>query len=507
MSGHHGFSARAPLAIEADYVVVGSGAGGAAAAVILARAGLSVVIVEAGPWRMPDDYPSSMYGCMRDMFASWGATVARGDSLMPVVQARVVGGTTVINSAIVVRTPGDVLALWREQHGLGEVFTEDAVGAAQDRIERELAVATSHDAAVLGRNSELMLGSFGALGMEGEATDRNVAGCQGVNQCLQGCRNRAKRSTNLNWIPEVIERGGTVLSCAPVKRVVLASGRATGVAGRFVHPQTRKAGARFRVQAKKGVILAASATGTAPLLQRSGYRHPYLGHGWRAHPGAGIVGVYDEPIDMSVGPSQGAASMHHRSDIGIKLESLSLPLELVAGRIAGAGRELVERLQDFGHFAMWVTAVRADAVGRVRDGWFGPDIRYKPTLKDLDRLRKGSAVVARLQFAAGARAVLPGIHGVPYSIGPDEVALIENAPTDNKCWTWVLSHLFGGAVMGDNPLRSVVGPDLHVRGVRDLHVVDAACLPSTLGVNPQHTIMAVAQVIAERLANTGPVVA
>jgi choline dehydrogenase-like flavoprotein len=65
----------------------------------------------------------------------------------------------------------------------------------------------------------------------------------------------------------------------------------------------------------------------------------------------------------------------------------------------------------------------------------------------------------------------------------------------------VLSHLFGGCVLGDDPATSVVGPDLHVRGVRQLHVVDASAIPTTLGVNPQHTIMAMAMITALRLAN------
>src|SRR5690606_9867816 len=47
------------VAISADYVVVGSGAGGASAAVTLARAGATVAVIEAGPWRDPSDYPHS----------------------------------------------------------------------------------------------------------------------------------------------------------------------------------------------------------------------------------------------------------------------------------------------------------------------------------------------------------------------------------------------------------------------------------------------------------------
>lgn len=503
MSGAHlPWSASQPVALDVDYAVVGSGAGGAAAAVILARAGYSVALIEKGPWRDPEDYPHSVHGTMRDMFDTWGMRVAVGDSIMPVVQASLVGGTPVINSAIVVRTPGDVLRSWREAHGLDEVFSEAAMGAAQDRIETELQVAPT-EAVRFGQTGQLLLDAMHRRGMEVHRTDRNVRDCQGVNQCLQGCRNRAKQTPNLNWIPETMALGGTVLSCARVDRVVMEHGAAVGVQGHFQHPQTRRRGATFRVRAGRGTLLAASATGSPILMERSGIRLPWLGRGWRAHPGAGILGVYPEPVDMTTGPSQAVASIHHRLDVGIKLESLALPLELVAGRMSGAGHTLMERLADYRHQAMWVTAVRAEAVGHIRLGVLGGTrLSYRPTRRDLERLRTGTALLARLHFEMGATAVYPGIVGLPARLGADRVDLIDQAPLRNKAWTWVISHLFGGCVMGADPATSVVGPDLHVHGVRNLHVVDAAALPTTLGVNPQHTIMAVAQVVAERLANT-----
>jgi choline dehydrogenase-like flavoprotein len=46
--------------------------------------------------------------------------------------------------------------------------------------------------------------------------------------------------------------------------------------------------------------------------------------------------------------------------------------------------------------------------------------------------------------------------------------------------------------------------DLAVHGVRGLWVVDASIFPTTLGVNPQHTIMAVAMLAAERIAERAP---
>ena len=76
---------------EADYVVVGSGAGGSVAAAELARGGASVALIEAGPWRAPEDYPHSMYGTLRDMMDDWGSQVVRGRAPVRVVAARELG--------------------------------------------------------------------------------------------------------------------------------------------------------------------------------------------------------------------------------------------------------------------------------------------------------------------------------------------------------------------------------------------------------------------------------
>ena len=487
------------IELEADYVVVGSGAGGAAAAAILARSGRSVAVVEAGPWRAPEDYPSTTTGTMRDLFADWGALVTQSRALWPIVQASCVGGTTVVNSAIVVRTPADCFDRWEEEYGIEGDELRDRVWEHQDRIEDELCAGVV-PADARGRFNTLAMDGAEALGWDSHYMVRSVDRCEGTGQCLQGCRKARKQSTNANWLPEVLERGGWVLSCAPVDRVDFDGSRASGVSGRLRDPVTHRWGSSFRVRARRAVLVAASATKSPVLLARSGLKNKPLGTLFRAHPGTGVFGVYDDPVDQNVGATQAWASTAFRVEPGLKLETLAIPPEMVAGRLPGGGAELVRRFAEYRHLARWVAAVRAESAGTVRPGLFGePVVRYVLDAADMHRFRQGLALVARMHFAAGARAVIPGIYGLPYAIGPDEPHLIEEGPLDPRAYIAILSHLFGGCAMSADPRQGVCDAHGKVYGVEGLYVVDASVIPTTIGVNPQHTIMALASVFAERL--------
>ena len=120
---------------------------------------------------------------------------------------------------------------------------------------------------------------------------------------------------------------------------------------------------------------------------------------------------------------------------------------MVAGRLPGGGRELVRRFREYRHIAMWVAAVRAEIGGhRAAAASSAPRRPLRcSTSADMRKLRTGLATVARMHFAAGARKVIPGIYGLPYQLGPDEVAKIEEGPLDPRAYIAILSHLFGGA--------------------------------------------------------------
>ena len=100
---------------QCDVVIVGSGAGGASAATVLAEAGLDVVVLEAGEHFNRDSYPRDPIEAVTSLYREAGLTVAEGRPPVPVPVARAVGGTTVINSGTCFRAPQPVLRPWEDE--------------------------------------------------------------------------------------------------------------------------------------------------------------------------------------------------------------------------------------------------------------------------------------------------------------------------------------------------------------------------------------------------------
>ena len=91
---------------DCDVAIVGSGAGGAAAAAILAEAGLDVMVLESGPYVDKASYPTDPLDGLPLLYRDGGMTIAMGKPAIPIPVGRTVGGTTVINSGTCFRAPG-----------------------------------------------------------------------------------------------------------------------------------------------------------------------------------------------------------------------------------------------------------------------------------------------------------------------------------------------------------------------------------------------------------------
>jgi len=281
-----------------------------------------------------------------------------------------------------------------------------------------------------------------------------------------------------------------------VNKVTLARGRATGVTA-------SGGGRRVVLHARRGVVLAASTIQTPVILRRSGVKRG-VGEHFQIHPGLGVAARFDAPVQMEFGATQGAESIHYRTTHRFKLETISMPPELLAARVPGMGKELVTRLAEYEHVAVWAAQVRAEAEGTVRPAWGGgARVRLTLTERDVRAARMACTVLAETFFAAGAREVWPGIFGVPSVLrSPDEVKHIAEGPLDPRAYSFIATHLFGAVRMGPDPRATAVGLDFATHEAERLYVVDSSVFPTNLGVNPQHSIMAVARLAASRIAET-----
>ena len=159
-----GREVRGSLSREVDVVVVGSGPAGSAVAREVAASGASVCVVEAGPW-MWERPPATSLRAMSEGYRAWGASVAWGRPPLPLVQGRMVGGSSPVNGAICWRLPEDVRAAWVAQDpDLAEVLDPERLAQVTDAIEARWGVAPT-DPAVAGRKNALLAQGAEALGL------------------------------------------------------------------------------------------------------------------------------------------------------------------------------------------------------------------------------------------------------------------------------------------------------------------------------------------------------
>ncbi len=163
--------------------------------------------------------------------------------------------------------------------------------------------------------------------------------------------------------------------------------------------------------------------------------------------------------------------------------ALSLPL---------TGARHAAAMADYRHLAQFGLMVSDRSRGSVRLPRRGRGaqalIRYDILEEDVAKFRVGLARLEELFRAAGAREVyLP----LPAGVTPARARA-----RDLKLLAF---HPLGTARADADPARGVLDPDLRVHGVEGLYVADGSVMPSSLGVNPQITIMALATRLAYHL--------
>jgi len=478
LSGHRTF--------DCDVVVVGTGAGGATAAARLRAGGRDVLMLEEGGLHKVDSYTTDPTTMIQRLYRDAGTAMILGRPPIIFAEGRCVGGSTVINGGMSWRTPPRVLEQWERDLGLDGTGPK-AMERYFDEAEGILHVEPNNED-TFGKNTHLFVKGATALGWPLARAPRNMHRCVGLNNCALGCPTGAKQGMHVTQVPAALHAGAALLTHARVSKIVWQGSRAVGVTGRLVDDLGRSRG-RFTVRAKL-VVLSAGARHTPGILKRSRVRAKPIGRGLHTHPNAKCVGVFDERIDPWVGTHQ-AFHVHHFRDEGILIGYAAIPPGLLAAAMPGLGPENAEKMALYNHMLTAATLVEDDTEGRIV---MGPDREpyMVQTLNDADieRLHRGVSLTAELLFAAGARKVFTPFADLPVLENVGELGRIATRPRIRDTIELMTVHIMGTARMARDAVRGATDAAGAVFGVQGLVVADASVLPTSIGVNPQETIIA-----------------
>lgn len=489
----------ASMTLEADVVVIGSGAGGAAAAYELACRGLAVVIVEEGEYYDRSHFNGKLTEVIPKLYRSWGATLATGNAIIPVPVGCNVGGTTTINSGTCMRTPPTVLTDWQRQ-GLTDL--NDATLAPWfDEVERMLKVQRASAEAVGPIGQIIDQGARACGFQERHRLMRNAEGCDGQGLCQFGCPTDAKQSANVSYIPAALARGAFLFSGFRADRLLRDGRQVTGVmaSGKNAHGDT----VTLTLQSRQ-VIVAMGALFTPLFLRRQGIRNPHLGQHLTLHP-AGVVNARfpDRTLANSRTIPQGFG-VTDWADRGLMFEGGTIPLAGHSLLNNLYGHDWVRFTEDYPHTAYFGFMIRDRSEGSVRRSPHRgiPLIRYHMNRQDFALFKQGIETLARWYFAAGAEEVMvPGLHDMTRLRSVAELERFMRRHLTPRDFLITAYHPLGTARLAPSPDQGVCDSDHRVFGYAGLYVMDGANVPTSLGANPQVTIMALASRAASRLAD------
>lgn len=491
-----------------DAVIVGTGAGGAPLLAELAARGMSVVALEAGPrfdprMHTPDEATASEIYWLEERLSGGENPMAFGGNN----SGTGVGGSMLHFGAFMPRIdPRDMSLHTETGKGRDWPFSYDSLLPWIERVEREIGVSGpdsypwdpdrryAYPPPQRNAAAQAMARGCDALGI------RNADGptalitrdwgarkaCVGCGACHQGCRNGAKSSTDVTYLPQAVAHGAEIRPNCFVHGIERDhSGRITGVIYRENGEDRRQRCARL--------ILAGGAVETARLLLHTGLanRSGQVGRNYMAHISTQVWGRFDRITR----PNKGYPSLTITEDMmrpddadfagGYLIQSLGMmPSTWATGVARGRGlwgEALTRHLRDYNYMA-----------GLGAHGDCLPHEDNRVTLSDE-----------------------PGRAGMPkpliaFSYGPNEKAMHAHAErTMRRIWQaagatdiWSMdraAHMIGTCRMGTDPDDSVVDPYGRSHDIDNLWICDHSVFPSATAANPALAIMALSLRTAEAI--------
>ena len=501
-----------------DFVVIGTGAGGAPLITGLAEGGFSVVGFDAGPWFRPLEEFASDEQEQNKLY--WTDTRVV-DGANPMVMGgknsgKAVGGSTVhfamvslrfrpewFKSRSVLGYGADWPLDWREMWDY-YAKAEQALKISGPVVypwgpKRPRYPYRAHElngaAELLGRGAEAMGIRWTPTPLATVSAPRGESPpCVYRGYCRFGCSTNAKQSALVAFVPRAVKAGAEIRDLAMVARIeVDSSGRATGV--HYIRE------GKWRFQRARNVVVAGYAVETPRLLLASAtdrYREGLanssglVGKNLMTQSNQAVFGTMQQEVRWNKGPPSLSLTEHwnydDRKDFAggyCWMAQGPLPVEWVTVQTGSRGlwgQKLIDEMEKYNH-----------QVGLKMVGEMLPDERNTVTLDD--ELDQYGLRVARVTYSWGDNDKAL----IQHALGQMQTSLEAVGATDIFRQENDTNHLGGTARMGDDRRTSVVNADCRSWDIPNLWVCDGSVFPTVGGVNPSLTITAIAMRTVDRI--------
>lgn len=501
------------LTLEADVVIIGTGAGGGTAGEILSKAGLKVILVEEGPLKSSNSFDMQEDSAYSNLYQEG---MARGskDGAFTIMQGRCVGGSTTVNWTSSFRTPNETLNHWTQQHQLSG-FSPEEMAPWFEMMEKRLNVKPWQ--APPNANNQVLANGCDKLGYSWKTIPRNVTGCWDLGYCGTGCPTNAKQSMLVTTIPETLNHNGELVFRAQAQQLLIKSDRVKGVICNAVHEDgVTLTGKTVTITAKHTVMACGGINGPGLLLRSDAPDpHDLIGKRTFLHPVTFSVSEFANEIAGYYGAPQSTYSDHFQwqqgatGPISYKLEVTPMQPALMAAVIMGHGEQHRQQMTMLPRMNSMIALLRDGFDEQSQGGIIelrsddSPVVDYEFNDYLKDGLKRSLITMAEIQFAAGAKRVRP-VHtrsdfATTLTDAKKQINLLDYSPNAIRVGS---AHVMGGCSMGATESEGVVNANGQAFHLENLSIMDGSTFPTSIGANPQLSIYGMVAKQATALAKT-----